>query len=70
MNSISLLIIITCLFALREKGFDSAARRFNKNKFHNFTWERESEEEEKKVKSAVCITSIYEISLHRLSAIA
>ena len=72
--ALGLIIIIACLFVsllFREKGFDTASHRFNKKQtFTTATWERESDEEAKKVKSAVCLTSIYEISLLKLSALS
>ena len=71
---LGVLIIGGCLFIsflFRERGFDTAARRFNKKQtFTTAIWEKESDEEAKKVKSAVCLTSIYDISLLKLTALS
>ena len=72
--ALGVIIILGCLFIsfiFKERGFDTAAHRFNKKQtFTTAYWEKESEEDAKKVKSAVCLTSIYDLSLLKLSALS
>lgn len=71
---LGIIIIFACLFVsivIGERGFDTASRRFNKRQTFTLTnWEKESIEESKKIKSAVCLTSIYEINLLKLASLA
>ena len=72
--ALGVIIILGCLFVsliFREKGFDTATHRFNKKQtFISTNWNKESEEEAKNVKSAVCLTSIYDLSLLKLSVLS